>query len=114
MTDAQQNFVLRFEGVNAREAGLHAAGLRETLLDTSPDVGVDLNKADGETMDFGATLILVLGTPAVLAVAKGIAMYLARERAGELVIERDGKVVFKGSSGDAARIAEALGRKPEP
>src|SRR4030095_11359848 len=106
--DDRQSFVVRFEGVSAAAAGAHAAGLREVLLDASPDVSVDLKKTDGETMDFGATLLLVLGTPAVLAIAKGISAYLARERAGELTIERDGKVVFRGSSGDAAQVAAAL------
>ena len=111
MSDAPETFVIRFEDLSPAEAGVQAAALREALLDASPDVQVDLNKADGETMDFGATLVLLLGTPAILAIAKGIAAYLARQRAGELVIEHDGRVVFKGNSSDAARVAEALGRK---
>jgi hypothetical protein len=64
----------------------------------------------------GATLVLLLGTPAIIAVAKGIAAYIGKrgERPGTLVVERvaaDGsmeRVRFDGASADAARIAQAL------
>jgi hypothetical protein len=102
---------LYFEDVSAAEAGAAAESLRNTLLDASPHVTIDVYKTDATTMDFGATLVLVLGTPAILAIAKGISSFLARERAGTLVIKRGGDVVFRGNSGDAAKIAASLGRK---
>ena len=55
--------------------------------------------------------MLTLGTPAILAIAKGISSFLARERPGTLVITRGGDVVFKGNSSDAAKIAASLSRK---
>ena len=51
---------------------------------------------------------MVVGTPAVLAVAKGIADYLRRDR-GRISIEVNGTIVAENISGeDAARIAEAM------
>ena len=90
-------FELHFEDVSNADQATAAESLRNALLDASPDVKVDVHKADATTMDFGATLVLVLGTPAILAVAKGISSFLARERPGELVIKRSGVVVFKGT-----------------
>lgn len=110
-SDDRQQFVIRFEDLSAAEAGDRAASLRETLLDASPDLSVEVKKSDAATMDMGATLVLVLGTPAVIAIAKGIAAFLARERAGTLVIEQDGRVLFKGNSSDAAKVAAALNKK---
>lgn len=111
MPHDSDEFELHFEDLSAADAAAAADDLRNALLDASPDVKVDVHKADPTTMDFGATLILVLGTPAILAIAKGIAAALGRERAGTLVIKRDGNIVFKGNSSDAAKIAESLGRK---
>ena len=109
MAEDTHVFDLYFEGLTAADEGSRAARLRNALLDASPDVRVDVKKDDPTTQDFGATLILVLGAPAVVAVAKGIQAYLSRERAGTLVIKRGGEVVFKGNSTDAAKIAAALG-----
>lgn len=111
MPDNSEVFELSFEEVNSAQAGGAAERLRDSLLNASPDVAVTVKKADQATMDFGATLVLVLGTPAILAIAKGISVFLARERPGVLVIKRDGNVVFKGNSSDAAKIAASLSRK---
>ena len=111
MSDETSSIKIRFEDVTIAEAGGLAASLREDLLDISPDIGVRIEKDDPSTQDFGATLVLVLGTPAVLAVAKGVADYLRRKR-GTITIEKDGTLVATGISGDdAARIAEAFSQK---
>jgi hypothetical protein len=111
MAHDSNEFELHFEDVSAADAAAAAEGLRNALLDASPDVEVNVHKADSTAMDFGATLVVVLGTPAILALAKGISSFLARERAGTLVIKRGGDVVFKGNSSDAAKIAASLSRK---
>jgi len=111
MADDSNEFELHFEDVSAADAAAAAEGLRNALLDASPDVEVNVRKADPTAMDFGATLVVALGTPAILVLAKGISSFLARERAGTLVIKRGGDVVFKGNSSDAAKIAASLGRK---
>lgn len=113
--DVSDTLVLRFEGVSVAEAGKSATILRDLILDQCPEVQADLQKPDPTTQDFGTTLVLVLSAPVVVAlakgVAKGIANYLSRDRPGELVIETDGTVVFRGNSGDAATIANAVAKK---
>jgi hypothetical protein len=59
----KQEIVLRFEGLTSAEAGVEAQGLREMLADASPDVDVTLRRERAESMDMGATLVLLLGTP---------------------------------------------------
>jgi len=101
-------FKIRFQDLSVAEAGVQAARLRQEILDSSPDVRVELEKEDPNAQDFGSTLILVLGAPAIVAIAKGIANYLGRAR-GRIIIERDGRIIAEGISGeDAARIVEAL------
>ncbi len=111
MSDEPNTYRIRFEGLSLAEANVKAARLRQDILDSTSDVSATVEKDDPLTQDFGATIVLVLGTPAILAVAKGIANYLARER-GTISIDADGTVVATGISGDdAARIAEAFGKK---
>jgi hypothetical protein len=106
-------FVVRFEGLNAAEAGEKAALLVEALRGAAPSVRADIVRTDREAMDMGATVALLLSAPAIVAVAKGIASFIARERPGTLRIERkDGKVLFSGDSSDAAKIAAAFARGP--
>lgn len=108
MSDGKQVLRIRFEDVSVAEAGKKAAKLRQDLLDVSPQVEAEIEKEDETTQDFGTVLVLVLGTEAIVAIAKGIADYLRRDR-GTIALESDGRVVAEGISGeDAARIAEAL------
>lgn len=110
MNAQTQQFEIRFEDLPVAEAGTKAARLRRELLDVSPEVTVNIVKDDPENQDFGATLILLLGTPAIIAVANGVASYLARNR-GKITITKDGTVVAENISGDdAARIAEAFSK----
>jgi hypothetical protein len=110
MDDHTQQFEIRFEGLTNDEAGVKAKKLRQELLAVSPEVSVAVAKDDHSNMDFGGTLVLVLGTPAVIAVAQGIAAFLKRDRAS-IIITKDGEVVAANISGeDAARIAEVFSK----
>jgi hypothetical protein len=113
MNEQQRVYEVRFEGLSTAEAGIKAGKLRRELVGISPDVSVSLTKDDAANMDFGTTLVLVLGTPAAIAIANGIASYLLRDRA-KITIWSNGKVVAEGISGeDAARIAEAFSPRNE-
>jgi hypothetical protein len=114
MQNESARYEVRFEEVSVAEAGVLAANLRDELLEFLPeDAKVLLEKDDPTNQDFGATLVLVLGTPAVLAIARGIASYLQRQH-GSISISKDGAVVATGISGaDAARIAEAFSTKAQ-
>src|SRR5262245_54270098 len=103
-----QQIAIRFEDLDLATAGVKAQQLREFILDAAPETSVSFVKDDPTTQDFGATLVLVFGTPAAIAVAKGIAAYLSRDRAS-IEISADGRVVAKGVRGeDAAAIAKAI------
>lgn len=110
--NTESNIVrIRFEDLSVAEAGQRVTELREDLLDLSPDIEAKIVKDDPSTQDFGTTLILFLGAPAVVIIARGIADYL-RRRAGRIIMETDdGVVIAEGiTSADAPRIAEALAK----
>ena len=89
MSDQTTTYKIRFENVSVAEAATKAAQLREDLFQVGGDVTAKLEKNDATTQDFGATLVLVLGTPSALVIAKGIASYLSRDR-GSITIEAGG------------------------
>lgn len=103
---------IRFEDLPLAQAGVKAAQLEQAVRDASPGLETTIERADPANQDFGATLVLILGTPAAVAlareIARGIANYLSRDHS-TITIEADGRVVATGVSGnDAARIAEAF------
>jgi hypothetical protein len=102
---------LRFEGVDVSEAGIRAKILGDEIRYAGDVDSIEVKKDDPTAMDFGATLILVLGTPAVIALAKGIQAFLVRV-GGTVTITSDGGIVTQGISGsDVAAIAAALSKK---
>jgi len=107
-----QTFIIHFENESVADSGQKVAELRDALLDLTPDVSIKIIKDDQSSQDFGATLVLVLGAPAVVIIAKGISDYLSRA-GGTVTIEgSNGKVVAKNiKSNDAARMVEAFSKK---
>ncbi|MGM4877397.1 hypothetical protein AB7645_39895 [Bradyrhizobium sp. 956_D2_N1_5] len=91
---------IRFDGLSIVEANKAAKDLERVLHPLLGSGGsVELTKTDTLTQDFGTTLIVVLGTPAAIAVAKGIHDFVAK-RGNRVVIETDGGSVL--ATGDAA------------
>jgi hypothetical protein len=108
----EEKFVIRFEGLSAAEAAEKAALLVEGLRSAAPSVQADLMRTNIDAQDMGATVVLLLSAPAIVAIANGIANFLVRERPGNLFIETaDGRVVFSGDSSDAAKIAAAFSQR---
>jgi hypothetical protein len=107
-----QTFMISFEDESVADSGQKVVQLRDTLLDLTPDVSAEIVKENQSTQDFGATLVLVLGAPAVVVIAKGITDYLSRTGATLTIQDRNGKVIAKNiKSTDAARIVEAFSQK---
>jgi hypothetical protein len=113
----QREIGIRFEGLSAAEANKAAIDLENALLDLGlPDVTTKLQKDRQNTQDFGATLLLLLGSGASLALAKGIADWLRRRAdAASLVIIDMGenRVIARGVAAkefDAAGVANALAK----
>jgi hypothetical protein len=119
---AERRFGISFENLTAAEANRAALSLESALLDLGlPDVAIHLQKTSANTQDFGATLVLALGTGASVALAKGIADWLRRRAdAGSIVIVEMGenRLVAKGPAAqglDAAAVARAFaGAAPRP
>jgi len=110
-SDSATPFLIRFEACTLAEAGSHAAALRELLLDAAPGLQAQLERTAGDTMDLGSTLRVGIAPAATDAAARSIASFMARERPGTLVIEHQGRVVYRGDSADAPRIAQALAER---
>lgn len=107
-----QTFIIRFEDESVADSGQKATQLRDALLNLTSDVRAEIVKDDQSTQDFGTTLVLVLGAPAMVIIAKGIADYLSRTGGSLTIQDRSGKVIAKNiKSTDAARIVEAFSQK---
>lgn len=104
MTDA---VTIRFANTNIAKAGQYAETLRTSILDAAPKADVKRAKDSQEDQDFGATLAIVLAGPAVVAIAKGMQVWLERYRGVELEITTsDGKIIAKNIT--AANVADVL------
>lgn len=68
-------------------------------------------RADEDTQDFGATLILALGTPAALALAKGVHDFISKYGDQVVIKTEEGAIIAHGSAAsniDVAATAAAL------
>lgn len=109
---------LSFEDVSLAEASEYAADLRQHLTTVAPGVQATARRADPNAQDMGATLALVLGAPAVVVLAKGLATWLRmrqeskakviiRDAAGNVLVEivnvrsADVRALLEGKLGDA-------------
>ena len=85
-------FALTIEGVEASLAGQYATELQKELEQAEPTLGVSPGPNDPARMDFGSTLVLVLGTPVAIAIAQGIKSFIDR-RGVRVVVTSGGKKV---------------------
>ncbi len=114
MSGAQKELVLAFPGSTANEASRYATDLRSFLLDVTPTVQLRQRSERSDSQDLGSTLVLVLGTTAVGALARGIAVWLQRNAGARITVRTvAGELVAEGlDSKDVARIVEALSNRP--
>ncbi len=68
----QQSYSITFENVSPADASRYADELSNALLDATSDITIQRRREDPRAQDFGATLVLLLGTPAAVALAKTI------------------------------------------
>lgn len=103
--------MVTFPDATAAEGNRLAGTLAETLRDVDATITVDRQRERSDTQDFGASLAVMLGTAAATAVAKGLAVWLARNSGARIEIRRKGRVVLLAShldSKDVPRLAQAL------
>ena len=106
----QQTYIIKFENISEAEANRYAGELRDMLLDATSDVEVSRRRDDPSTQDFGATLMLILGTPAVTAIAKAMGDWLTLHRQVGLTLKTaNGEIIGTNlTSKDAMKLAELL------
>jgi hypothetical protein len=106
----QQTYIITFDDVSAADANRYAEELRQALLDATPDVEVYRRRDDPHTQDFGATLVILLGTPTAAAVVTAIGNWLAlRNRASLTIKKADEQIVVQNiTSTKAAELAQLL------
>jgi len=106
----EQTYIITFDDISAAEANRYAEELRQALLDAAPDVEVHRRRDDPRTQDFGATLVLVLGTPAAGAIVTAIGNWLMlRHRASITVKRADEQIIVQNiTSKKAGELAQLL------
>jgi hypothetical protein len=100
---------ITFEGMERAEANRAAQALRQALIERAgDDVIASIDKDDPDSQDAGATLVLVFGSSAAVAIAQGIRTWLARrgdDRDRITIKTADGTEIV--ATGEAARTLDA-------
>jgi hypothetical protein len=113
----EPTYRITFLNTSPDEANQKAAELADWLKDTVPPrdlLQAKPERTDKDSQDFGATLVIVLGTAAATAVAKGVQSWLASHTGTTIEItDANGHVVATNiDAKSAAEIAKAWsGRK---
>jgi hypothetical protein len=105
---AGTEFRIQIDGADSHRAAEIAKELQIAIQESADDVAVSRTKDDPTKLDMGASLVLVLGTPAIVYVAKAIAGVLNRWGT-HIRITKDGALIADNVDGrDSAKIVEAL------
>src|SRR5437016_423902 len=105
----QQTYSISFENVSPADASYYAQELSNILLDANSTITVHRERDDQHTQDFGATLVLLLGAPAVVALAKAVGDWLKLRHSISITIKKDGTVIAQNiTSKEASRLIEIL------
>jgi hypothetical protein len=114
----QSTYVISFDEVSPDDASRYADELSNALLDASADITVQRRRDDSHAQDFGTTLVLLLGTPAAVALTRTITNvienWLRLHHNASITIKRDDEqiVVRNITSKQAAQLARIF--LPEP
>ena len=110
----KETFAIKFKDVSLADANRYAEDLRRDILDADPLVKVDRSRDDPTSMDFGATLVLILGAKSLVATACAISNWLKRNNAASIRLEtKDGTLVAHNlKSEDASAIISSLFERP--
>ena len=119
--DAKHTLKITVSGRSMGDARGYAEELKGKLLDTAPEVSaIQIRSASSNTQDPGSLLILLLGTPFAVELAKGLANGLAKgiaaffKRRPDAMLDvelPDGTTVhLKADSADVSTIVRALGQ----
>lgn len=92
-----QTYLLSFDGISEAEANRYAEELREVLLDATTEIAVQRQRENQLAQDLGASLVLIMGTPAVVAVVHALGNWLQKRHSAQLTIMTgEKKMVVEG------------------
>jgi hypothetical protein len=106
--------LVSLDGLSLGRANLAVNELKDILRRNAVEQGVadlvtyEVLKEDKETQDFGATLLLILGTPAALAIATGLHNYISKSGNTVVLRTRGGTVKARGDAAKNIDIAETV------
>lgn len=110
-----QQLNISFEGLSVAEANKASKELEQLLAPrVGPGGSVEIVRTDKATQDMGATLVLLLGTPAAFAIAKGIHDYIAKLGNRVIIKTREGTILASGDAArniDVAKTTEAIRKR---
>jgi acyl-CoA reductase-like NAD-dependent aldehyde dehydrogenase len=110
---ADNEIIITFPEATPDAKNICAASLSDELKDVHRSIRGNRRKEQADTMDFGATLVLVLGTAAATEVAKGIAKWIARHKTKiQLTVGGNSLTISDSDPASTARVIEALSAKP--
>ena len=106
----QQMYTITFDNGSVADANRWASELKEYVLEATSDAKVEQQRDNQYSLDLGTTLVLVFGTPAVLAVAGALGKWLTlRRQAGITIKTPKGEIIGTNlTSKDALKLAELL------
>ena len=105
----EQTYLLSFEGISEAEANRYAEELREVLLDAEASIAVQRQRENPLAQDLGASLALIMGTPAVVAAVQAIGgNWLQKRHSARLsIVTGEKKIVAENlTNKDAAHLLE--------
>jgi hypothetical protein len=87
---------ISFEGMTPADSTRLAEDLVTFVKSDVEGVQAEVAGGSKDSMDLGATVVLILGTPALAALARGVANWIARQGDPDLVIRsKKGSVTVK-------------------
>ncbi|MBY3366505.1 hypothetical protein [Rhizobium laguerreae] len=110
---AQDKYIIHISGLTGRDKEEAASELLRTLKRSDPTAKLELISDNAQAMDAGATILLILGSGAGVAIAHGIQNWMGRWKKGRLVFkDGDREAVLENASQDTLiQITEILAKK---
>jgi hypothetical protein len=116
MAGEELEIEISFEDTTPAKRNQAASDLRRAVEHRAGnDVAIRVEKDDPSTQDMGATLVLLFGTGAAIAIAEGLKAYLAKAGSSIAIRTRGGEVFLQGDAVkgmDVAAIVAELKKRP--
>jgi hypothetical protein len=101
-------FVIQFPELSAAEASIAASDLAAELNGLCQDLELRLVRLDDATQDLGTAIALVLGAPAAVIVARGVATFLSKRGTTASIETPRGRIRLTGDAVSARPLVEIV------